>query len=94
MPSSSSAPNGNSPPQDQNDTVGHGTRLLPQVLDGLASTDPNHVLAMAAKIDISEGFNSYTALQLSQAVNYLHVTLAKIPTRHVSYDCIYRHPGL
>ncbi|KFZ02621.1 hypothetical protein V501_09519 [Pseudogymnoascus sp. VKM F-4519 (FW-2642)] len=70
MPSSSSAPNGTSPPQDQNDTVGHGTRLLPQVLDSLASTDSNHVLAMSAKIDISEGFDSYTALQLSQAVNY------------------------
>ncbi|OBT53428.1 hypothetical protein VE04_06668 [Pseudogymnoascus sp. 24MN13] len=79
MPSSSSAPNGTSPPQDQNDTVGHGTRLLPQVLDGLASTDPNHVLAMSAKVDISEGFNSYTALQLSQAVNYMSHWLKSQP---------------
>ncbi|OBT85968.1 hypothetical protein VE02_04794 [Pseudogymnoascus sp. 03VT05] len=70
MNSQSSATNGTSLAHDQNDTAGHGTRLLPQVLDGLASTDPNHVLGMAAKVDISEGFNSYTALQLSQAVNY------------------------
>lgn len=45
-------------------------RLAPQALDDLASTDPHHVLGMAAKIDISEGFDSYTALQLSQAVNF------------------------
>lgn len=45
-------------------------RLLPQVLDGLASTDPHHVLGMAPKVNISEGFNCYTASQLSHAVNY------------------------
>ncbi|KFZ02077.1 hypothetical protein V500_00445 [Pseudogymnoascus sp. VKM F-4518 (FW-2643)] len=70
MVSQSPAQNNSSLTHDQSDMTGHGTRLLPQVLDELASTDPNHVLGMAAKIDISEGFNSLTALQLSQAVNY------------------------
>lgn len=64
---SSSAVNSSSVTHGQNDV---GGRLLPKVLDDLASTDPHHVLAMAAKIDNSEGFNSYTALQLSRAVNY------------------------
>ena len=70
MDSASPAQNGSSFAHDQSNMTGHGTRLLPQVLDSLASTDPNHVLGMAAKIDISEGFNSYTALQISQAVNF------------------------
>ncbi|KFX89365.1 hypothetical protein V490_07071 [Pseudogymnoascus sp. VKM F-3557] len=56
--------------RDKSDTADREPRLLPQVLDDLASTDPHHVLGMAAKIDISEGLHSYTALQFSQAVNY------------------------
>ncbi|KFY07410.1 hypothetical protein V492_07163 [Pseudogymnoascus sp. VKM F-4246] len=55
---------------DQSGPAGLEGRLLPQVLDTLASTDPHHVLGMAARLDISEGFDSYTALQFSQGVNY------------------------
>lgn len=64
MESPSSALNGSHP----YDPVG---RLLPQALDDLASTDPHHVLGMAPKVIISEGFNSYTALQFSHAVDYM-----------------------
>lgn len=52
--------------------INHGRRLLPQVLDELAVSDPEHVMGMMAKsADISQGFNNLTALQLSKAIDYM-----------------------
>ncbi|RDW80736.1 hypothetical protein BP5796_05434 [Coleophoma crateriformis] len=49
-----------------------GQRLLPQILDHEATTDPDRPVAMMAKSeDISQGFDIVTTSQLAHAVNFL-----------------------
>jgi len=64
--------------------IPHGRRLLPIVVEELATTDPDHILGMAAKsANISLGFDSLTVSQLSRAVNYtahwLDFILGEVP---------------
>ena len=63
-------------PSDDKTTVnGHadppyGSRLLPQVVDELARSNPNRIYATVPRsADFSQGFLHVTMLQISQAVN-------------------------
>ncbi|KAI9147525.1 transferase family [Paramyrothecium foliicola] len=50
--------------------VPYGRRLIPQILDDLAATEPDRLVYSAAKsADISEGFLEVTARQFTQAVD-------------------------
>lgn len=52
--------------------VDQGRRLIPHVVDQLMVSNPDHVFGMMAKsANISEGFIKFTALQLSNAVDYM-----------------------
>ena len=48
----------------------YGSRLLPQVVDELASSDPQRIYAtLPLSSDLSKGFQDVTMRQVSQAVN-------------------------
>ncbi|KAL8833479.1 MAG: hypothetical protein Q9170_004253 [Blastenia crenularia] len=48
----------------------YGSRLLPQVLDGLAKSKPERIYAsVPATFDLKDGFRDVTVLQLSRAVD-------------------------
>ena len=50
----------------------YGSRLLPQVVDELASSDPQRIYAtLPLSSDLSKGFRDVTMRQVSQAVNRL-----------------------
>lgn len=47
-----------------------GKRLIPQILDDLAATEPNRlVFSIAKSSDISQGFHNVYSQQFAQAVN-------------------------
>ena len=55
---------------DGSSTTPFGSRLLPQVVDGLAKTDPQRIYATyQCSSDISEGFRNVTMRELASAVN-------------------------
>ncbi|KAL8711957.1 MAG: hypothetical protein Q9220_003653 [cf. Caloplaca sp. 1 TL-2023] len=50
----------------------YGSRLLPQVLDALAISDPERIYAVVPKTtDLRDGFRDINMLQMSTAVNHL-----------------------
>ncbi|KAL8650254.1 MAG: hypothetical protein Q9226_005223 [Calogaya cf. arnoldii] len=50
----------------------YGSRLLPQVLDDLAVTDPERIYAAFPKTtDLKDGFRSVTMAQMARAVNHM-----------------------
>lgn len=51
-------------------SIEYGRRLIPQILDSLASTEPNRVLYSIASFgDNSHNFHDITALNLARAVD-------------------------
>ena len=50
----------------------YGSRLLPQVLDDLAVTNPERIYACFPKTtDLKDGFRSVTMAQMARAVNHM-----------------------
>lgn len=48
----------------------YGKRLIPQILDGLASSEPNRIIySVATSSDISQGFREVSARAFAKAVD-------------------------
>ena len=70
MASTSTIASYDSPPVNGQIKSPYGSRLLPQVVDELARSNPNRVYAtLSLSSDLTQGFCNVTMLQVSQAVN-------------------------
>jgi hypothetical protein len=66
-------------------STSYGKRLLPQILDDLASTEPDRIIYSVAKSsDISQGFQNVSARVFAKAVDktawWLHNQIGKSTT--------------
>ena len=70
MASSSPTPSNDNAPVNGQVKPLYGSRLLPQVVDELALSDPQRIYAtLPHSSDLSKGFQNVTMRQVSQAVN-------------------------
>jgi len=66
------------PRSSQSSQPAYGSRLLPQVLDDLATSKPERIYASFPKtFDLKDGFRDVTVLQMSHAVNAIAWWLEK-----------------
>ena len=74
----------NSPSKPQ-----YGSRLLPQVVDELACSDPERIYASVPRSsDLSDGFRDVSMLEMSRAVNRIAHWLEKIVGRSTSFETL------
>ena len=70
-------------------TTTYGSRLLPQVVDELATTNPGRVYATYQRSsDISEGFRDVTMGELASAVNKAAFWLMEVVGRSTTFETI------
>ena len=66
-----------------------GERLLPQILDSLADTDPNRVYAaIPLSAQVSDGFQDITVASLANAVNRCCWWMQEKPGTSTTFDTI------
>ena len=67
----------------------YGSRLLPQVVDELACSDPDRIYASIPRSsDLSDGFRDVSMLQISQAVNKFAHWLEGVIGRSTAFETI------
>ena len=67
----------------------YGSRLLPQVVDELARSNPKRIYAtLPLSSDLTQGFRDVTMLQVSQAVNRLAYWLEHMIGRSTVFETL------
>ena len=67
----------------------YGSRLLPQVVDELAWSNPKRIYAtLPLSSDLTQGFRDVTMLQVSQAVNRIAYWLEHIIGRSTTFETL------
>ena len=86
--SSSTSLNNDAPANGHNEPL-YGSRLLPQVVDELARSDPDRVYAtLPLSSDLTQGFRDVTMLQVSQAVNKCAFWLEETIGRSTEFETL------
>lgn len=67
----------------------YGSRLLPQVVDELACSDPERIYASIPRSSaVSDGFRDISMLEISRAVNKVAHWLEKVIGRSTAFETI------
>lgn len=76
-------------PDTSRGEVPYGSRLLPQVVDELARSNPGRIYAIIPlSSNLSQGFRDVTMLQLSQAVNKCAYWIEHILERNTLFETV------
>lgn len=67
----------------------YGRRLVPQVLDELASTDPHRVYAAIPKTaEVKDGYQDVTVADLARAINFMAKWIEDKFSRSTTFETI------